>query len=336
MKSIRNYGCLLLVFPLLLGTAAAVVADERPGFPELPPRTVSAAPFSDDQVDRLLTILDSLLAEDAKSAVPGEDAATDLWTFRERLQTGVLSVSQEARVVQHLERAAAEYPGLAAAIARERTRVTSLAVGKPAPDIIGKDLDGQEFHLSDYRGRVVVITFSGEWCGACRVEYPYQRLLMELYRDRPLTILGVNSDKDAQTAREAKVSRGLTYRSWWDGYAEKNTRGPIASAWGVMGWPTTYVIDEQGIIRFVNLRQEDLLKGVKQLMAELTAGGPKSNSEFRMQNEDRGLSFARSLVSVRQALLILNSEFRILNYAWGRQRGCEAVLSSALSSHPTS
>jgi thiol-disulfide isomerase/thioredoxin len=114
----------------------------------------------------------------------------------------------------------------------------------------------------------VVIAFSGEWCGACRIEYPYQRLLMEVYKDRPFTLLSVNSDKDAAAAKAAKASRGLTYRSWWDGYAARNTHGPIAASWGVMGWPTTYVLDQRGVIRFVNLRQEDMLKAVKQLMAE--------------------------------------------------------------------
>lgn len=271
MKSLRNYWQALLVFPLLAASAviASAAAEDGPhGFPDLPPRTVSMAPFTDQQVDQLLSTLDALLAADAKLKEPGDEAATDLWTFRERLQTGVLTAAQEERVGRHLDRAAGEYPRMAEAIGRERRRVSALGVGKTAPDIVGADLDGDEFSLSDYRGRVVVIAFSGEWCGACRVEYPYQRLLMELYRDRPLTILGVNSDKDVKLAREAKVSRGLTYRAWWDGYAEKNTRGPIASAWGVMGWPTTYVIDAQGVIRFVNLRQEDLLKAVKQLMAE--------------------------------------------------------------------
>ena len=216
----------------------------------------------------LLTILESLLATDATAVDPGDSATSDLWTFRERLQTGVMSPAQEARVIQHLERASGAYPGLADAIASERQRVTDLAVGKMAPDITGTDLDGQPFKLSDYRGRVVVLAFSGEWCGACRLEYPYQRLLLELYGDRPFTLLGVNSDKDLQVARAAKVSRGLAYRSWWDGAGDESPHGPIASAWGVKGWPTTYVIDARGVIRFVNLRQEDLLKGVKQVMAE--------------------------------------------------------------------
>jgi peroxiredoxin len=39
----------------------------------------------------------------------------------------------------------------------------SLPVGQPAPDIVGEDIDGQKFQLSDYRGKVVVLDFWGNW-----------------------------------------------------------------------------------------------------------------------------------------------------------------------------
>lgn len=268
MKPIRNHWLLLLCISLALAAPTSAGNGEIHGFPDLPPRTVDAMPFSDAQIDQLLNTLDDLLAADAALTRPDEEAAADLWMFRERLQTGMLTAAQESRVVHRLAHAASAYPGLADVIASEQRRVTTLAVGKPAPDIVARDLEGRDLRLSDYRGRIVVIAFSGEWCGACRLEYPYQRLLLELYRDQPLTILGVDSHPDAAAARAAKAERGLTYRSWWDGFAEKHTRGPIASEWGVRGWPTTYVVDELGIIRFVNLRQEDLLKAVKQLMSK--------------------------------------------------------------------
>jgi cytochrome oxidase Cu insertion factor (SCO1/SenC/PrrC family) len=41
--------------------------------------------------------------------------------------------------------------------------VPNLKVGKTAPDIAGKDLDGKPFKLSDYRGKVVVLDFWGHW-----------------------------------------------------------------------------------------------------------------------------------------------------------------------------
>jgi peroxiredoxin len=241
------------------------------GFKDLPPRAIVERPYTDAEIDDLTATLDALLEHQTDPDQWGLDAGSHLWTFVERLQNGILSATQEARVEAHLDAIARQHPEGAGVIAKYRNVVSRLTVGKVAPDIIGKDLDGQELRLSDYRGQVIVLAFSGDWCGACRVEYPYQKLLIDLYKDRPLTILSVNSDKDPLVAKKAKADRGLIYRSWWDGYGEKNTSGPIASDWAVTGWPTTYLIDDQGVIRFVNLRQEDMLKGVKQLMGELAS-----------------------------------------------------------------
>jgi thiol-disulfide isomerase/thioredoxin len=135
---------------------------------------------------------------------------------------------------------------------------------------VGKDFDGAEFKLSEYRGKVVVLYFTGEWCGPCRGEYPYQRLMLEVHKGKPFAILGVNSDSKLEVAQKSKKDNRLDYRAWWDGYVEKkNTDGPIAEAWNVTGWPTIYVLDTKGVIRFVNLRNEDVLKAVSQLLREI-------------------------------------------------------------------
>lgn len=45
----------------------------------------------------------------------------------------------------------------------EAEPVAKIPVGELAPDIVGKDLDGNEFKLSDYRGQVVMLDFWGDW-----------------------------------------------------------------------------------------------------------------------------------------------------------------------------
>jgi hypothetical protein len=63
---------------------------------------------------------------------------------------------------------------------------------------------------------------------------------------------------------------GVTWRSAWDG----STSGPIATAWNVHGWPTIYVIDAKGVIRFKNVRGEQMDEAVDKLLAEV-----KGNSQ---------------------------------------------------------
>ena len=263
--------CLSLLSLAFVPCSLRLRAEEPVGFKDPPSREIVAAPFTDGEINELVATLDELLSLQKDPEQWGIDAGNYLWTFVERLQTGRLTPAQETRVLARFDQLEREHPRDVATIEKERHVFTALTIGKTVPEIVGQDMDGRELRLSDYRGRVVVLTFSGEWCGACRAEYPYQRLLLELYRDRPFTLLGVNSDRDVTVAKQMKDERGLAYRSWWDGSAPKNTHGPIATEWGVIGWPTAYVLDGDGVIRFVNLRQEDLLKGVKQLMSELSA-----------------------------------------------------------------
>ena len=94
--------------------------------------------------------------------------------------------------------------------------------------------------------------------------YPHERSLVERMQDKPFALLGVNSDpKDKVKAAMAREN--LTWRSWWDG---GTTGGPIASAWNVRGWPTIYVVDAKGVIRFKNVRGEAMDKAVEELLGD--------------------------------------------------------------------
>jgi peroxiredoxin len=95
--------------------------------------------------------------------------------------------------------------------------------------------------------------------------YPHERSLVERLKDEPFTILGVNSDP-ADNYRDAIERENITWPSFWDG---GDTSGPIATRWGVRGWPTIYIIDHEGIIRDKNKRGEEMDKVVDKLLAEM-------------------------------------------------------------------
>jgi len=61
----------------------------------------------------------------------------------------------------------------------------------------------------------------------------------------------------------------ITWRSFWNG--KKGTSGPISTAWNVKGWPTIYVIDAKGIIRYKNVRGDRLEKAIETLVKEAEA-----------------------------------------------------------------
>jgi len=97
--------------------------------------------------------------------------------------------------------------------------------------------------------------------------YPHERSLVKNLADKPFAIIGVNSDKDLEGIRKTSAEKSITWRSFWNG--EKGTRGPISEKWMVTGWPTTYLIDKDGVIRYKNVRGKSLDKAIQTLMAEM-------------------------------------------------------------------
>jgi peroxiredoxin len=122
------------------------------------------------------------------------------------------------------------------------------SVGQPSPEIEGVDIDGKKFKLSDYRGKVVLLAFTGDWCTACDNLHPQQRALATKFVSRPLVLLDVNSDLDLKRRKSVNAKEQITWRAfqWTDA---EGAPGPIATRWGIDQWPTLFVIDHKGVIR---------------------------------------------------------------------------------------
>jgi len=134
-----------------------------------------------------------------------------------------------------------------------------LSIGKPAPDFEGEDLDGQTVKLSDYRGNVVVISF---W----KADYSEARDLRKLVdrmRGRPLVSLGINCDDKISKARATVHKYAINWPTIWDDYV-----GPIFTAWSIHSWPTVFVLDRKGVIRYRDVRGRDLDEAVEMLLRE--------------------------------------------------------------------
>jgi hypothetical protein len=97
--------------------------------------------------------------------------------------------------------------------------------------------------------------------------YPHERSLVKQLSDKPFALLGINSDRDLEQIREIVKEKNLTWRSFWNG--PEGTRGPISTAWNVSGWPTIYVLDGEGKIRYKNVRGEAMDRAIETLLAEM-------------------------------------------------------------------
>lgn len=96
---------------------------------------------------------------------------------------------------------------------------------------------------------------------------PHERSLVERMKDKPFALLGVNSDKDIEFYNRKAKEMEVTWRSFYCG--DKGTSGPIPTKWNVRGWPTIYVMDHKGVIRFTNVRGKAMDDAVETLLAEM-------------------------------------------------------------------
>ena len=105
--------------------------------------------------------------------------------------------------------------------------------------------------------------------------YPHERSLVERLAGKPFALVGINSDPKDRL-RSAMEENNITWRSFWDG---GSTGGPIATKWNVSGWPTIYVVDAKGVIRFKNVRGEAMDEAVDALLAEISGTSAAADSE---------------------------------------------------------
>jgi peroxiredoxin len=224
------------------------------------------APVTEVEITRAFAELDAKIATEKDAGRWASAARLPLWDFARQWQTRRLTPAQETRILTRLAAIGRAHAGGPEAVRGAQFMIKSLSVGRVAPEIAGEDLDGQPFRLSDYRGQIVTLIFSGNWCGICRSDYPFTRQLLEKFGDAPVVVLGIDSSTSLDAAKRGKHDNGLAHRSWWDGQGAKYNQGPIATTWNVVGWPTVYVIDATGVIRFVDVRRDLLLDAVGQLV----------------------------------------------------------------------
>lgn len=150
---------------------------------------------------------------------------------------------------------------------QEILELRHLRVGKTAPDIEGENLDGTKFKLGDSNGKIRVVVYWASWCGPCMAMVPHEKKLVARLKDRPFVLLGVNGDEDLKKAKQAVADHEITWASFWNG--PKGSAGPLARAWNVRLWPTIYVLDDRGVIRFKNPTPKELNVAVDELLEEL-------------------------------------------------------------------
>lgn len=148
-----------------------------------------------------------------------------------------------------------------------------LSVGAAAPEIVSRTLEGKEVKLSDLKGKVVVLDIWATWCPPCRAMIPHSRELVKKMEGKPFVFVSVSADAKKDTVTEFIKKNPMPWTHWFNG-----PTGGIIDAWEVEYFPTIYVLDHKGVIRFKDVRDKAMDRAVEKLVKE-AEGNSKDKSE---------------------------------------------------------
>ena len=133
------------------------------------------------------------------------------------------------------------------------------------PALALPDLGGRRHTLDSYRGQVVLVNFWASWCTPCLMEMPSMQRLENALKDRPFRLLAVNVSESRSKAWKFMNLLKVTFTTLLD------SKGEAAEAWNVQIYPTSYLIDADGRMRYVaygavEWDSDDVIRQIETLM----------------------------------------------------------------------
>lgn len=119
----------------------------------------------------------------------------------------------------------------------------AVEIGKTAPTIKAKQIDGHTFDLDNNAGNVVILNFWATWCGPCRQEMPALESYYHQHKSEGLRILAISMDDPADDHMVRQVMHDYSFAAAFKREADYKGYGRI---WRM---PTTFIIDRHGILR---------------------------------------------------------------------------------------
>jgi len=115
--------------------------------------------------------------------------------------------------------------------------------GKAAPAFSLTDFEGKEVGSTSLAGKVRLINFWATWCAPCREEMPALNALQQQFKDKGLTVVGINIDSDKKLAQKFIGEAKLSFLTLHD------PELTCHDAYQVYTYPTTFLIDRKGVIQ---------------------------------------------------------------------------------------
>jgi thiol-disulfide isomerase/thioredoxin len=140
--------------------------------------------------------------------------------------------------------------------------------GQAAPPFSLPSRSGEPTSLDKLRGKVVYVDFWASWCGPCRRSFPWMNDMQQKYGSKGFVVVGVNVDKKRADADKFLAQNPASFTIVFD------ESGATPSAYAVKGMPSSYLIDGNGNVIYVERGFVDEHKaGLEQRIAALVGKG---------------------------------------------------------------
>jgi thiol-disulfide isomerase/thioredoxin len=151
-------------------------------------------------------------------------------------------------------------------------------VGKPAPDFSAVMLDGKRLTLADFKGQVLIVNFWATWCAPCKTELPLLDTYLKIQRRHGLSVIAVTTEDSVPISQLKPLAAALTIP------LVRSFHGPYAA---LEAYPTNYVIDRAGVVRYAQAGAFDLDELNRVLIPLLREPPPESAPEPALDSASR-------------------------------------------------
>jgi peroxiredoxin len=152
-------------------------------------------------------------------------------------------------------------------------------VGQPMP-ISGKLVDGGQFDIAQYKGRVVLVDFWATWCGPCVAELPNVKDTYDKYHDRGFEVVGISLDNEVDALTKFIDEKEIPWPILFEGGEETSGWShPLAKKYGVNAIPMAVLLDKEGKVVTLSARGEKLGELVAELLTDKNSGEAGAGSK---------------------------------------------------------
>jgi thiol-disulfide isomerase/thioredoxin len=210
--------------------------DPPPGTDKWVTRGFSLDPEEEVQILKEVEVI----CRDTMSRYAEEDWEAFPRTFEEQFHPARTTMGKEARGILD---------------SLDQIDIRRLAVGQPAPELTSIDCEGKPLKLSEFRGKVVLLNFSGQHCVPCRAMIPHEREMVKKLEGRPFVLLGIDAGTGVDAKEEARLLKDflarekITWRVCSVNQTDITNRSASLESWNVQHIPVFYLIDDLGVIR---------------------------------------------------------------------------------------